>query len=442
MEFIKKYKIDILIVLAFIGFVLFLPNNASVWIDELFTLEFVELKVPELLKTTAKDIHPPLYYLVVKLFVNLFPFVDRAIIGKFVSLFVFFAFLLITYHYIKKYINDCVASTYAIVAMGCKILHYCFEMRMYTLATSLIVLAYISGYLLVTTKKHRFAIYTNICVLLAMYTHYYAVIAFLPLLIYLVVNFCKDKLYKLLVLSIVFQIVAYLPWLLYFVSLFSSNQAGIGAGYYFNVSELIISFVSFFSNSNIILTGITMAIFTVITLFAVRLSKSKQIQFGFVCLLPLISIFIFGNLLGLVFDKFFSGKYLLLSWNVFAFGIALFINEIKYRKVFVSFIFILNALSYSLIINEEFYDIEVTSYFNAFLASQELITCEGKYCDICKYYSDNVIIDESNDNVYSTEYVIFNNRIEGLHCFWFNPASVDMYVYKTSEYNQYLNNLR
>ena len=95
MEFIKKYKIDILIVLAFIGFVLFLPNNTSVWTDELFTLEFVELKVPELLKTTAMDIHPPLYYLVVKLFVNLFPFVDRAIIGKFVSLFVSLHFSLL-----------------------------------------------------------------------------------------------------------------------------------------------------------------------------------------------------------------------------------------------------------------------------------------------------------------------------------------------------------
>ena len=443
MKIIREYKIDILIFLAFLGFTLLLPNNVSIWTDELFTLEFVELSVPESLKETALDIHPPLYYLVVKLFVNLFPFVDMAILGKFVSLFIFFAFLLITYHYIKKYINDSIASTYAIVAMGCKILHYCFEIRMYTLATSLIVLAYISGYLLVTTKKHRFAIYTNICVLLAMYTHYYAVFAILPLFLYLVVSLCKEKEYKVLLLSICFQIVAYLPWLIYFMSLLSNNQSGFGTGYYLSLSNLITYIVVLFSNGNKILTAITMCFYLLIVVIAFKRSRYKDVCFAFICISSVISIFIFGNILGFVFDKFFSGKYLLLGWNTFVFGICLILNDVKCRKQFIVGIIALNVFTYLYAIKDEITDIIETNNFVEFINDQNDVTCIGKYSDLCEYYSENnVLILENNDISITTEYVILNEKIDDLEVDFYSPAQVNMYVYKTSKYNQYVNNLR
>ncbi len=437
MEFVKKHKIDCLILMAFFGFALLLPNNISIWTDELFTLDFVNLSIPELLKATAMDIHPPLYYLIVKFFFTLFPFINPAILGKFVSLILFFSFLEVTYRFIKANLNECIAVNYVLVVMGCKILHYCFEIRMYTFASSLVALAYISGYLLINKKCKKFAIVTNLAVLAAMYTHYYAVFAILPLLIYLTINLIKEHEVKLLIKSIFFQVVCYLPWIIYFISFLGINQSGFGTGYQVSLNQILTYIVVFFSNTNTFLTLITMVIYVVIVLMALRTINSYDVKFGFICLLSVFSIFVFGNTLGFVFDKFFSGKYLLLAWNVFVFGICLFLNNNKRSIYFVCSLFVLNVITYSYAIKDEFNDIKATEKFIDFLKGEGSVTCIGNYNDLCEYYSDNVVVELNGEKV-STDKVVLNSRIDTLNYQWFNPAQVDMYVYNASDYNAYL----
>lgn len=437
MAFINKYKIDCLILIAFLGFVLLLPNNISIWTDELFTLDFVSLSVPELLKATAMDIHPPLYYLIVKFFFNLFPFVNPTILGKFVSLSLFFIFLEVTYRIIKANFKENVAVNYVLIVMGCKILHYCFEIRMYTFASSLVALAYISGYLLIDKKSGKYAIITNLSVLAAMYTHYYAVFAVFPLLIYLTINLIKEHEEKLLLKSVLFQVVCYLPWIVYFISLIGNNQSGFGTGYYVNLNDILAYIVVFFSNTNTVLTAITMVIYFVIILMAVKFIHRDEVKYGFVCLVSVITIFVFGNVLGFVFDKFFSGKYLLIAWNVFAFGICLFLNNNKRSIYFVSSLFVLNVITYGYAIIDEINDIKVTEKFIDFLKGEESVTCIGNYYDLCKYYSDNVVVELNGEKV-STDKVILSKKIDTIGYQWFNPAQVDMYVYETSDYSAYL----
>ena len=45
-----------------------LSFSIDIWYDELFTMEFVKRPLKEMLSLAAKDVHPPLYYMIVRLF--------------------------------------------------------------------------------------------------------------------------------------------------------------------------------------------------------------------------------------------------------------------------------------------------------------------------------------------------------------------------------------
>ena len=49
-----------------------LSFSIDIWYDELFTMEFVKRPVGEMLSLAARDVHPPLYYMIVRFFVVIF----------------------------------------------------------------------------------------------------------------------------------------------------------------------------------------------------------------------------------------------------------------------------------------------------------------------------------------------------------------------------------
>lgn len=57
--------------LIMLGRSMMLCFSNDIWYDELFTVGMVEHSYGELVRFTAADVHPPLYYCIVKLFVDL-----------------------------------------------------------------------------------------------------------------------------------------------------------------------------------------------------------------------------------------------------------------------------------------------------------------------------------------------------------------------------------
>ena len=50
---------------------LFLCRESDIWYDEMFTLGLANQSLGELISITAGDVHPPLYYMIVKLFLTI-----------------------------------------------------------------------------------------------------------------------------------------------------------------------------------------------------------------------------------------------------------------------------------------------------------------------------------------------------------------------------------
>ena len=58
--------------LLIIGFTIMLCFNYDVWLDEAFTGIFIRSNFYDMIKATAMDVHPPLYYVLLKLFAMVF----------------------------------------------------------------------------------------------------------------------------------------------------------------------------------------------------------------------------------------------------------------------------------------------------------------------------------------------------------------------------------
>lgn len=164
--------------------------------DELFILELVKLNVIDMFKATAIDIHPPLYYLMIKLFDFVSPF-STVVDLKLFSLVAYFFLLFTTYIIIVKNLNSNIVLIYAIVAISSgKIAQYFFEARMYSLISPLVALAYILGYLIIEKANRKYVMLINIVILSSLYTYYYSVLAFILLFVYLAYYLIKQRRFK------------------------------------------------------------------------------------------------------------------------------------------------------------------------------------------------------------------------------------------------------
>ena len=61
-----------LLAACFLAVSVFLCFSDDIWYDELFTMGLAGQSFGELISVTARDVHPPLYYMIVKLFLMLF----------------------------------------------------------------------------------------------------------------------------------------------------------------------------------------------------------------------------------------------------------------------------------------------------------------------------------------------------------------------------------
>ena len=89
-----------------LGRSLVLCFSNDIWYDELFTVGMIGHSYGELVGLTARDVHPPLYYMITKFFVDLckllLPGVRAVAAAKIVSVLPYFVLLLYSVTFIRK----------------------------------------------------------------------------------------------------------------------------------------------------------------------------------------------------------------------------------------------------------------------------------------------------------------------------------------------------
>ena len=200
--------------------------DANYWADECFSILLAKMSVPDMIRATAADVHPPLYYLFLQALYHLFG--DNGVTWHLSSFIPYIGIIVLGCTIVKKQFGFIPAL---IMNIMCSImanpLIYNVEVRMYSLAAFFVLTAFLELYRII--KLNRILDWVVFCIasLCAAYTHYYAVIlvAFFYLCLLIRMFFKRDLIKRTVSLCII-TIIVYIPWLLVFIKAFERTVSG------------------------------------------------------------------------------------------------------------------------------------------------------------------------------------------------------------------------
>ncbi|MBP5415639.1 MAG: hypothetical protein ILN61_10455, partial [Lachnospiraceae bacterium] len=139
MGLIQMYTI--LIVFMILGMI----KSSDIWYDEVFSVRFAQLRMDELIEMASRDVHPPLYYIYLKICMKFFGFFGLDVIqaSKVASCIPVITLLIFAIIRGKKRLNGTATTLFAflIVTLPCLSSYYV-EIRMYSLALMFITFEY------------------------------------------------------------------------------------------------------------------------------------------------------------------------------------------------------------------------------------------------------------------------------------------------------------
>lgn len=188
------------------------------WGDEAWTAVISKLSIPEIIQVTGQDFHPPLYYLIVHGFMNIFGESEWI---RIISTIFFILTLIPVYHLAKKLANKTVAWVSTVLVAFSPILFiYAFEARSYAFLTFMSVLSTFCFWKAVSMAKNRkkptpetikFWIIYAILGGFGVYTHYYMWFILASHGVYWLA--VDRRQFKQVFLSYLFIFLVQLPWI-------------------------------------------------------------------------------------------------------------------------------------------------------------------------------------------------------------------------------------
>lgn len=192
--------------------------SRDIWVDEAFSLKMIQHGYAEMIRLTAMDVHPPLYYLILKFFTDLFPETVPAVYAaKLVSVIPFVLTLCAICGTVRRNWGTYTAGilTVCLVAMP-NVGSYGVEVRMYSWAMYFVFVAFLETCAILKEAKTKNWVCLVLFSLGAAYTHYFASVAvalfYLVLCIWAV--FRARQCLRAWICAAVCTAAGYFPWLL------------------------------------------------------------------------------------------------------------------------------------------------------------------------------------------------------------------------------------
>ncbi len=346
-----------------------LSFSIDIWYDELFTMEFVKRPVGEMLGLAARDVHPPLYYLIVRAFIVVFDALgilgDGAMkiapeeLAKLVSILPFFVIMLYGVTVIRKRFGLLSAGifSFAIVSMP-QMPEYTTEIRMYSWALLFVTGMLLHSYLLFESfrsgNEKGWDIGNGLALWLyasaSAYTHYYGAMAagiiYGMLFVVILIFFIKAmksggkesvsfKAFGMLIICMNLTAIAYVLWL----SVFLSQASAVKANYWIQPvgirslgSAVKYLFKGYFSNEKIAVVVAVVFFITITALFIKNLiayAKNRQDAYLFTILsLLVLPLLVSGGLIASVLLRpVFVNRYMLPAYGCFWLSVSIMVSR-------------------------------------------------------------------------------------------------------------------
>ena len=233
-KFMQKHERLLLILAPTLLGVLYIALCAinlrqSVWFDESYSAYLTRFSFGEIWELARVDVHPPLFYFLLKIWGELFGNTDFGL--RFMSVFFGAIAVVFAWQWLKRVFGTKAALLGTLLlTISPMFIRYGQEMRMYTLAAAIVFGATYVLQLAMDTKKRKYWIIYGILIALGMWTHYFTALIWLTHLIYLIYVYRKKILQKEVLLGYAAAVVAYLPWLPGFMHQVAVVQGGFWVG--------------------------------------------------------------------------------------------------------------------------------------------------------------------------------------------------------------------
>ncbi len=242
-DFIKQHRrVDMMAL--FLGLAVFLfiafsnVSNASIWFDEAFGAYLIQFSFVEIAQFTAADVHPPVYYWLLKVWSMVFGTTELALR----SMSIFFGGLAIIggFFMTRKFFGRSAAwVSLLFLVLSPTLIRYSDEARMYTLACVIVMAAAWVLTKAMASRRKVWWIAYGLLVSLGMWTHYFTAVAWLAHWLWRALTMrryptkeARRKAFfsKNWVMSHAIAVGLFLPWVPAFVIQTGTVQAGFWIG--------------------------------------------------------------------------------------------------------------------------------------------------------------------------------------------------------------------
>ena len=215
-----------LIITSYIGL-----SGIGLWADEIYTLAIVQMPFNSFLASALGDVHPILYYVMLKSFLKVFAFGGIAFSSKVFSLVPILLLGILSLTKIRKNFGFLTSALFFLfISSMPRILASAFEVRMYSWALFFVTASMIYAYEVTLNSTYRNWIVLTFLTICSAYTHYFSAIASFSIYIVLLLYILRKNrsLLKFYLISSLAALISYLPWL----AIVRIQSANVGASYW------------------------------------------------------------------------------------------------------------------------------------------------------------------------------------------------------------------
>jgi 4-amino-4-deoxy-L-arabinose transferase-like glycosyltransferase len=324
------------------------------WYDEAYSAAMVEHPMPEILSLAASDVHPPLYYLLLRCMRLMLGNSEASL--RFLSVLGAVAFVGLGAGPVRRLFGLWTSALYAAVALSTPaILIYAHEARMYSLLIPAVTASALYGYLAARDDLRRDWIVFGLSSLAAAYLHHYGAIAVFYVVLSLGISLLarRAKTLRSLVVTVVCVFLGYLPGLVFFAGQARDVRQGFWIPHLNGrmvVGGCLVSFAyKDFHPEAVPWLLVTGAAALGIAIAGAILARTRRAQTQREVMALTRSVFlgtlITGALVSVLLAPVFFPRYMLACTGLVVLGVSLAISVVPSRPIQVAIVGLLAALN-------------------------------------------------------------------------------------------------
>ncbi len=313
-------------------------------VDEYFTLTLIDFDLSEMVRLTAADVHPPLYYLILKFFMTVFGFFGVSAHSiyavRVVSIIPYALIMLISYFKLRKEYGWLTAGLFMLsIGVMSQFFFYFLIARMYSWAILFTIIAFIYTKEIYTKGDFKYWAIVTVASVLAAYTHYFAGISavciFLVLIFY--VLFKNRSQIKNLCISLAAGVLLYAYWFPILIAQLEVIHHGFWVPR-ITIKSLIADFGYYAYCNDIFFAAIAILILiAIIYMYKKQLSEKYTVDNFYLLtgLVVYVGTILFALIVSLTYKPVLLARYLIPASAVLWLSISILINKIEDKKTMI-----------------------------------------------------------------------------------------------------------